>query len=75
MPQYQHNINDLGLLYISSSGVNGSSGSGGIVPNPTPTTGSTGTAAINAVVPLTAVTTLEPGTRRWPSTIWASCRP
>ena len=62
-PQYQHNINDLGLLYISSSGVNGSSGSGGIVPNPTPTTGSTGTATINPVVPLTAVTTLEPGTQ------------
>ncbi|HEX4104908.1 MAG TPA: efflux RND transporter permease subunit [Rhizomicrobium sp.] len=62
-PQYQHNINDLGLLYISSSGVNGSSGSGGIVPNATPTTGSTGTATVNPVVPLTAVTTLEPGTQ------------
>src|SRR5580698_725214 len=62
-PQYQHNINDLGLLYISSSGVNGSSGSGGIVPNPSPTTGSTGTATVTPVVPLTAVTTLEPGTQ------------
>jgi len=62
-PQYQHDINDMGLLYISSSGVNGSSGSGGIVPNATPTTGSTGTAAINPVVPLTAVTTLQPGTQ------------
>ncbi len=62
-PQYQHNINDLGLLYISSSGVNGSSGSGGLVPNATPTTGSTGTATVNPVVPLTAVTTLEPGTQ------------
>ncbi|HKD46871.1 MAG TPA: efflux RND transporter permease subunit, partial [Rhizomicrobium sp.] len=62
-PQYQHDINDLGLLYISSSGVNGSSGSGGIVPNAIPTTGSTGTATINPVVPLTAVTSLEPGTQ------------
>ena len=62
-PQYQHNINDLGLLYISSSGVNGSSGTGGIVPNPAPTTGSTGTATVNPVVPLTAVTALEPGTQ------------
>jgi HAE1 family hydrophobic/amphiphilic exporter-1 len=62
-PQYQHNINDLGLLYISSSGVNGSSGTGGIVPNPSPTTGSTGTATVTPVVPLTAVTTLEPGTQ------------
>jgi HAE1 family hydrophobic/amphiphilic exporter-1 len=62
-PQYQHDINDLGLLYISSSGVNGSSGSGGIVPNATPTTGSTGTANVNPVVPLTAVTTMEPGTQ------------
>jgi HAE1 family hydrophobic/amphiphilic exporter-1 len=64
-PQYQHDINDLGLLYISSSGVNGSAGSGG-VPSANGTTGgtgSTGTANINPVVPLTAVTTLEPGTQ------------
>ena len=56
-PQYQHNINDLGLLYISSSGVNGSSS--GTVPSGS----STDTASVTPVVPLTAVTTLEPGTQ------------
>ncbi len=59
-PQYQHNINDLGLLYISSSGVDSSS-SGGTVPSST--SGSASLAAITPVVPLTAVTTLEPGTQ------------
>ncbi|HEY5085694.1 MAG TPA: efflux RND transporter permease subunit, partial [Rhizomicrobium sp.] len=64
-PQYQHDINDLGLLYVSSSGVNGSSGSGGVpsANGTTAGTGSTGTAAINPVVPLTAVTTIAPGTQ------------
>jgi len=64
-PQYQHDINDLGLLYVSSSGVNGSSGSGGVpsANGTTAGTGSTGTANINPVVPLTAVTTLSPGTQ------------
>jgi HAE1 family hydrophobic/amphiphilic exporter-1 len=56
-PQYQHNINDLGLLYISSSGVDSSS-SGGTVPSSTPSSTS-----VTPVVPLTAVTTLEPGTQ------------
>src|SRR6185312_16976153 len=33
-PQYQHDINDLGMLYISSNGSAGSAGSrGGINPN------------------------------------------
>jgi HAE1 family hydrophobic/amphiphilic exporter-1 len=59
-PQYQHNINDLGLLYISSSGVDSSS-SGGTVPSSTPSSASL--AAVTPVVPLTAVTTLEPGTQ------------
>ena len=54
-PQYQHNINDLGLLYISSSGVDSSASA------PTPTTSSL--ASVTPVVPLTAVTTLEPGTQ------------
>jgi len=36
-PQYQHNINDLGMLYISSSGVSGTS-SGGSVPTTTTNT-------------------------------------
>src|SRR6185312_5218800 len=58
-PQYQHDINDLGMLYISSTGVNGSSGSGG-APG---ATGTAGNANIIPVVPLTAVTTLEPGTQ------------
>jgi HAE1 family hydrophobic/amphiphilic exporter-1 len=64
-PQYQHDINDLGLLYVSSSGVNGSAGSGGVpsANGTTAGTGSTGTATINPVVPLTAVTSLEPGTQ------------
>jgi len=53
-PQYQHNINDLGLLYISSSGVDSSSGSG---------TSTTSLTSVTPVVPLTAVTTLEPGTQ------------
>jgi HAE1 family hydrophobic/amphiphilic exporter-1 len=52
-PQYQHNINDLGLLYISSSGVDSSSGSGS----------TTSLTSVTPVVPLTAVTTLEPGTQ------------
>jgi len=59
-PQYQHNINDLGLLYISSSGVDSSS-SGGTVPSSTSSSASL--AAVTPVVPLTAVTTLEPGTQ------------
>jgi HAE1 family hydrophobic/amphiphilic exporter-1 len=53
-PQYQHNINDLGLLYISSSGVNNS------VSSPALTAG---LASVTPVVPLTAVTTLQPGTQ------------
>jgi multidrug efflux pump subunit AcrB len=53
-PQYQHNINDLGLLYISSNGVDSSSGSG---------TSTTSLASVTPVVPLTAVTTLAPGTQ------------
>jgi hydrophobic/amphiphilic exporter-1 (mainly G- bacteria), HAE1 family len=61
LPQYQNNINDLGQLYISSSGVNGSSGGG--VPIGIPTTGSTGNAAVTPVVPLTAVANLVPGTQ------------
>jgi hydrophobic/amphiphilic exporter-1 (mainly G- bacteria), HAE1 family len=59
-PQYQHNINDLNLLYISSSGVSGSTS---ITPTATPTTSSTGTTTVTPVVPLTAVTALEPGTQ------------
>ncbi len=74
-PQYQHNINDLGLLYISSSGVDGSSVRGGIVPNATPTTGSTGTAHRQSGG--AAHRRDHPGARhpgRWRSTIWASSR-
>src|SRR3984957_18754370 len=53
-PQYQHNINDLGLLYISPRAVARSA---------SPSTSATSLATVTPVVPLTAVTTLEPGTQ------------
>ena len=64
-PQYQHDINDLGLLYISSNGSAGSAGSSsGINPNGAGNgISGSGGANVSPVVPLTAVTTLEPGTQ------------
>jgi HAE1 family hydrophobic/amphiphilic exporter-1 len=64
LPQYQNDINNVAQLYISSNGAGGSSASSaGIAPNGA--TGSSSTAAgntVNALVPLSAVTTMTPST-------------
>ena len=64
LPKYQNDINDLNQLYISSSGTNGASGSGGILPNGAgSSTASSAAGTSNPVVPLAAVTTMTPSTQ------------
>jgi len=64
LPQYQSDINDIGQLYISSNGAGGSASSS-VGINPAGTTSSSSTSAgstVNALVPLSAVTRMTPGT-------------
>jgi hydrophobe/amphiphile efflux-1 (HAE1) family protein len=63
LPQYQSDINDIGQLYISSNGTGGSaSSSGGISPNGATSSSSAASSTVNALVPLSAVTNMTPGT-------------
>ena len=60
LPQYQNDLNGIKMLYVSSNGVVTGGGSG------TASNSGTGSASnastVNPVVPLNAVTTLQPGT-------------
>jgi len=64
LPQYQNDINNVAQLYISSNGAAGtSSSSAGIAPNGAISSSSAAAGnTVNALVPLSAVTTMTPGT-------------
>jgi HAE1 family hydrophobic/amphiphilic exporter-1 len=65
LPQYQNDVNDIGQLYISSSlgGNGGQTGSAaGVNPNGGPSGANAGANTASALVPLSAVTKMTPGT-------------
>jgi HAE1 family hydrophobic/amphiphilic exporter-1 len=61
LPQYQNDINDIAQLYVSSGA--GGSGSAGINPNgATSSSSAAASSTVNPLVPLSAVTRMQPGT-------------
>jgi HAE1 family hydrophobic/amphiphilic exporter-1 len=65
LPQYQNDVNDIGQLYISSSlgGNGGQTGSAaGVNPNGGTSGANAGANTASALVPLSAVTKMTPGT-------------
>jgi HAE1 family hydrophobic/amphiphilic exporter-1 len=61
LPQYQNDINGIKMLYVSSNGAAGTTGGGTAAAGGT-ASGSGTTTSLNPVVPLQAVTTMQPGT-------------